>query len=142
MRPSLRESRRTDLSERFAVAAKWLLLGLAFLLPPACGDGINGVPATSGQVQVHAVTTGDAAFPDDYLVLLDGGLPRSIDVNGSVTYSNIAAGDHLIELVEVIGRCHVEDPNPRTVTVVAGGTASTTFNVECLDSNGAPPPEL
>jgi hypothetical protein len=51
-------------------------------------------------VQVSTTTTGEEIDPDGYVVTLDGGQVQSIAVNGTVTYTGVAAGDHIAELLE------------------------------------------
>jgi hypothetical protein len=91
----------------------------------------NGAAATPGSVSVTTTTTGSSVDPDGYTVRLDGGSSRAIAVNGSVTYTNVAAGSHTIVLSGVAANCSVEGGTTRTVTVPDGGSASVTFGVSC-----------
>src|SRR5437773_243928 len=87
----------------------------------------------TGSLTVTTSTTGAAADidPDGYTVSVDGGAAsQPIPANGSVTFTG-PAGDHSIALTGVAANCTVSGANPRTVTVPAGGTASTTFSVSC-----------
>ena len=114
----------------FSQQGSWLLTNVALL--PNAGGG-----PTTGDLAVSASTTGSDLDPDGYTVTVDGGVSQAIGVNGSVTFNALAAGDHSVALAGVAANCSASGPNPRTVTVPAGGTASTTFAVSCAAS---PPP--
>jgi len=87
----------------------------------------------TGSLTVTTATSGASGDldPDGYTVSVDGGAAsQPIATNGSVTFTG-PAGDHSIALTGVATNCTVSGANPRTVTVPAGGTASTTFSVSC-----------
>src|SRR5213078_3231578 len=84
----------------------------------------------NGSLTVTTSTTGSNLDPDGYTVTADGSVSQPIATNGSVTFTG-PAGDHSIALTGVATNCTVSGANPRTVTVPAGGTASTTFSVSC-----------
>ncbi len=55
----------------------------------------------SGQIgdpQVNTATTGEDLDPDGYTVTADGSDSQSIGTNDQVTFSDLAAGDHQVEL--------------------------------------------
>jgi len=56
-------------------------------------------------------------------------------VNGQVVIPDLTAGDYQVGLTEVAANCTVAGDNPRAVTVVAGLTENTQFDVACT---GAP----
>jgi len=90
-----------------------------------------------GSLTVNTSTTGSNLDPDGYTVVIDGGAAsQPIATNGSVTFTG-PAGDHQVALSGVATNCTVSGANPRTVTVPAGGTTTTTFSVSCA---GTPPP--
>ncbi|HYU88974.1 MAG TPA: hypothetical protein VE966_00920 [Gemmatimonadales bacterium] len=90
-----------------------------------------------GSLTVNTSTTGSNLDPDGYTVVIDGGAAsQQIATNGSVTFTG-PAGDHQVALSGVATNCTVSGANPRTVTVPAGGTTTTTFSVSCA---GTPPP--
>lgn len=86
---------------------------------------------TIGQLTVAAVTSGWDLDPDGYTVTVDGVTSLAVPANGSVTFSELVGGDHSVTLSGVAPNCTVGGAHPRTVTVPAGGTASTTFDVAC-----------
>ena len=90
-----------------------------------------------GSLTVNTSTTGSNLDPDGYTVVIDGGAAsQQIATNGSVTFTG-PAGEHQVALSGVATNCTVSGANPRTVTVPAGGTTTTTFSVSCA---GTPPP--
>lgn len=113
--------------------------GLVMLLFAAmsCGDDDNTVnPPTTGSIQVTAVTTGDVPDPDGYTVSVDVTASEAISANGSVTFASQTAGSHTVELSGIAANCTVAGENPRSVSVTAGATASTTFSVTCASTSG------
>jgi len=93
----------------------------------------------TGSLTVSTSTTGSNLDPDGYTVTLDGTSSQTIAINDAVTVTG-PAGDHPVALSGVAANCTVSGVNPRTVTVPAGGTGSTTFAVTC--SAQLPPPEV
>jgi Tol biopolymer transport system component len=92
--------------------------------------------ATTGNLEVTTVSTGDDIDSDGYTVSVDGGAAQSIGVNSTLTVSDLDAGDHTVELGDVAANCTVTADNPRTVAVSAGGTATTQFDVACTSQVG------
>jgi hypothetical protein len=88
--------------------------------------------ATTGDLAVNASTSGSNLDPDGYTVTVDGGSGQAIGVNGSVTFANLAAGNHTVALSGVATNCTVSGANPQTVGVTAGTTTSTSFSVTCV----------
>jgi hypothetical protein len=86
-------------------------------------------PAPTGVLNITATTSG--TDPDGYLVSVDGGAVQPISVNGALTITNVATGDHSIQLEDLDGSCTVTDLNPVTVTVSAGAVARPAFEVSC-----------
>lgn len=93
----------------------------------------------SGTLTVTTNTTGSNPDPDGYTLTLDGVTSQPIGTNGRVTVT-VPVGAHPVALSGVAANCTVGGANPRTVTVPAGGTATTTFAVTC-DAQ-LPPPEV
>jgi hypothetical protein len=95
--------------------------------------------APTGNLTVTAATTG-SDIPAGYTLSTSGpggSASQPIGANETVTFPGIASGDYTVELLEVAANCTVSGANPRTVTVPADGTGSTTFSVSCA---AAPPP--
>jgi len=111
------------------------LVMLAFVAT-SCGDDNPSNPPTTGSIQVTAATAGDEIDADGYAVAIDDFAGRPIAVDGTETFTNLSAGAHAVTLSGVAANCMVAGDNPRTVTVTAGSTASTTFNVTCSATAG------
>ena len=89
-----------------------------------------------GNLTVTMSTTG-SSLPSGYTVTVDGGQSQSVGVNGSVTFTSLAAGSHNVALTNVASNCTVSSTNPQTVTVPSGGTATTTFSINCTTPPGS-----
>jgi tricorn protease-like protein len=110
---------------------------LAFALAVgACGDDEepNGpIEPTTGSVEVSVTTGGDGIDPDGYLATLDGAQDQALSLEDTVTFVDVDAGDHEVELTGLAAHCAAAGSNPRTVAVIAGAVASTTFTVTCAE---------
>src|SRR5204863_9244590 len=69
--------------------------------------------------------------PDGYTVTLDGATSRAIGDNETTTFSGLTPGSHTVVLSGVAANCSVSGGTSRTVSVTAGGTASTSYAVNC-----------
>ena len=107
---------------------------------PAGGTATLGFVVTctalTGNLTVSASTSGSSLDPDGYSVAVDGGTGQALAINGSVTFSNLSAGGHSVQLSGVAANCSVSGSNPRTISVPSGGTATTTFTVSCSTPPG------
>src|SRR5437879_5876931 len=95
--------------------------------------------AQTGTLTVTASTTGSNLDPDGYTVTLDGNASTSQPLatnGGTATFNAVAAGSHSVALSGVATNCTVSGPNPQSVTVPAGGTASASFTVTCVAQTG------
>jgi hypothetical protein len=105
----------------------WLASGL--VLNPAPPP-----PPPTGNLTVSNTTTG-ANFPASYTITVDAGTASATSQpmapNGSVTFTNLSAGNHNVELSGVAANCAVSGGNVRTVTVPSGGTATASFTLSC-----------
>ena len=82
----------------------------------------------SGTLAVTTTTTGSNLDPDGYTVTIDGTVSQPIATNGSVTVT-VPAGKHPVALSGMAANCPESGANPRTVTVSAGGTGTTTYRL-------------
>jgi hypothetical protein len=85
---------------------------------------------------VATSTSGSSLDPDGYRVRLDGGSARSLGINSTFTYTNVAAGDHRVVISGVAANCTVTDGRSRTVSVPSGGTATVAYSVSCTTPPG------
>ena len=90
-----------------------------------------------GAIAITTQTSGDELDPDGYQVVVDGGAPAAIGINGSLTAAGLAPGDHTVALQDVAANCSVAGGNPRTVAVTAGQTAAAAFTVTCSSTSGS-----
>jgi WD40 repeat protein len=93
--------------------------------------------SNDGALQVVTSTDGQDIDSDGYTVVVDDSITRPVGVNDEVVFSEVAAGERKIELVDVASNCVVSGDNPRTLTVPLDGPTSTTFEVECMADQGA-----
>src|SRR5204862_6256594 len=89
-----------------------------------------------GNLTASTSTTGSSMDPDGYTVTVDGGSPQAIGINASVTYTSLAASNHTVAISGVAANCTVSGGTSRTVSVPSGGTATTTFTVNCVTPPG------
>ncbi len=101
----------------------------------ACGDG--GTDVVLPPLRITTVTTGVEIDPDGYSVSIDGQPAQAIGLNTSLTIDELASGPHTVELAGVAGNCAVGGPNPQTVSVVQGSTATSAFQITCSPAAGA-----
>ncbi len=129
--------RRPQLTHALA-ACTTLTAALAAAL--ACGDGTVEPPPpppgpSTGSIAVSTLTSAEAGEavldPDGYTVTVDGLDPHDIGLSGSVTFTNIAVGDHHVAIRGLQVNCTTPD-NPISVTVVGGATAQASFELTCL----------
>ncbi|HMC19978.1 MAG TPA: hypothetical protein VKH16_12140, partial [Gemmatimonadales bacterium] len=82
------------------------------------------------------VTTSGSNTPSGYTVIVDGSSSQSVGANGLVTFIGLPPGSHTVQLSGVPSNCSVSG-NPRTVSLIAGLVATTSFSVSCT---ATPPP--
>ena len=97
----------------------------------------TAIPASTGALKVTTATTGAPIDPDGYTVVIDNGSPAALGTSASLTIDALAAGPHTVRLAGLADNCDAQGQNPRTVTVAAGETATTTFTVTCAATTGA-----
>jgi alpha-tubulin suppressor-like RCC1 family protein/uncharacterized protein YjdB len=95
------------------------------------GSATITVVVPTGDLEVLASTSGEDLDPDGYIVTVDDTHIQPIAVTGTVTFVDLASGEHAVELTNVAANCAVTGDNPRTVNVPFAGTAQTTFDVSC-----------
>src|SRR5438309_11079185 len=90
-----------------------------------------GTAPALGNLTVSTSTSGANLDPDGYTVAVDGGPGQAIGINGSLSFTNLAAGSHSVTLSGVAVNCTVTGGNTQTVSVPAGGSATLPFSVTC-----------
>jgi PKD repeat protein len=91
---------------------------------------------TTGDLTITTATAG-SGIPAGYTFSASGpggaATDQPIGANGTVTFTGVAPGDYSVTLNGIPTNCTLANgTNPRTVTVPAGGTGSTTFSVSCV----------
>jgi len=107
--------------------------GLTGLEGPAATGSATTLPATTGGIEVFSQTAGLPSATFAVIVNGPGGFhqTRAMAANDQVVFSPLAPGDYEVILENTPAGCGVTAPNPRTVTVQAGGTTPTTFVITC-----------
>src|SRR5256885_1407889 len=85
---------------------------------------------TTGSLAVTTNTTGSNLDPDGYTLTVDWGQSQAIGINNTVTINGLSPGNHSVQLNGLAQNCTVSW-NPRTVSITAGSTTTTTFTVSC-----------
>jgi len=101
-----------------------------------CGDGTIDVSTGSIQIltQTAAATAESSLDTDGYTVVMDSSTNLSVESEGTVTFDQVPAGQHVVELREMLDNC-TTPTSPATITVESGATAQVSFAVTCW-----PPP--
>ncbi len=93
-------------------------------------------PAETGSINISVATTGPVPDPDGYQIVVDGGTPQPVGLQGSILLTNVAVGDHTVQLTGLASNCTLSGPNPQSVTLIANATVTVSFAVQC----GTPAP--
>jgi Tol biopolymer transport system component len=110
-------------------------LATAGLTLASCGEDAPTAPDAdpdTGTLSVVVATSGGDPDPDGYTLSVDGGAAGPLVVTGTLTLSDVPAGQHMVELGDVADNCAVTGDNPVGVAVAAGATASAAFDVACV----------
>jgi len=126
---------RRPRSRFVSAAALACFASLSVLSCSSDGGGPTAPTVTTGTVAVAVATSGPDA-PAAFTAALDDGTPRSIEANGSMSFTGVAGGSHTVTLGDVPGNCTVGGTNPRAASVAAGQTANVAFAVTCVALTG------
>lgn len=102
-----------------------------------CGGDDVAAP-TTGSISVTAATTGNTGPVPDYSLTVDGNAGPALPANGSATIPTLSQGDHILELHGLPSGCTAAGENPRSVSVRAGETATTSFEISCSPDDQHP----
>ena len=89
-------------------------------------------PAPGGTLVVQTATTGVDPDADGFSMTLDADDAGSIGPNASVTFPDLASGEHALEMGGLAVNCEVTGDNPRTVVVPVADTIEVSFAVSCV----------
>jgi hypothetical protein len=93
-------------------------------------------PPIVGVLRITTTTTGPAQDGNGYQFAVDGAEPQVIGVNATTDLANTAVGLHAVVLSNIANNCTVDDAS-KTATVLAGATATVTFNITCGATTGS-----
>jgi hypothetical protein len=111
----------------------WMAMAILVAMFAACDDDDPVAPGT-GEIEVTIATTGDGTDDDGYVVRLDEDeATEDVDVDDELTFEDVEAGSHTVELTDVASNCTVDGDNPRNVTVESGEAAPVEFAVTCAE---------
>ncbi len=114
-----------------------VLLCAAVLPSLSCTDSTTPI---SGVINVTVATLGASIDPDGYALSLDDGVAQPISVNGSLSFSGLAAGNHTVRLGGIEPNCTVSGSSTRTVAISESGNGSHVaiqFSVQCTAKPGS-----
>src|SRR5213080_1907146 len=119
----------------------WAAAAVTLIGAAACNDSQSPRPrALLGLPDVGTlavtVTTSGSNTPSGYTVIVDGSSSQSVGATGVATFLGLPSGSHTVLLSGVPSNCSVSG-NPRTVSLIAGLVATTSFSVSCT---ATPPP--
>jgi len=97
--------------------------------PDDAGGGTTN--SATGSLAVDVATSGESLDPDGYTVTVDGASGKDVGIDGSVTFTGLATGDHTVSLSGVASNCSVAGSPTRTASVSDGATTSLSFEVSC-----------
>ena len=109
---------------------------LLLALGAAACDGDNLTVPSTGAIEVTTVTSGSEPDADGYMLQIDAGTAQPIGVGASIESTDLAPGDHTVQLSGVASHCAISGDNPRTVTIAAGATTTVEFAITCGASGG------
>ncbi|HKK46822.1 MAG TPA: IPT/TIG domain-containing protein [Balneolaceae bacterium] len=88
---------------------------------------------TDGTLKLTTTTSGSDKDADGYSFSVDGNSTQSVGNSETVVVSDLEKGSHDVELSGMADNCSVSGQNPRSISITAGDTTSTTFDVSCQD---------
>jgi hypothetical protein len=86
----------------------------------------------TGTIQVQLAMSGHVIDPNGCTISLDRGHELPIGAGKSLVFNDLKPGVHSLKLANVELGCVVAGTNPRSITVLGGQTAKSTFRVYCL----------
>jgi hypothetical protein len=86
--------------------------------------------ASTGSVRVITRTTGSDQDGDGYVVVVNGEA-RQVDINGSITYEDVTAGETVVEILSVAPNCSAAGQTYYQIRVTGGETFEITFAFDC-----------
>ena len=91
------------------------------VLVTGCSSDVGTPPAVSGDVRLAVTTVGFDPDLDGFIATLDGSRSLSLPAAGSVTFSDVLAGEHELVLSGLAPQC-VITAQSRVIVVKASAT--------------------
>jgi Tol biopolymer transport system component len=113
------------MTPRYNLAIASLLLAAVL---SACG-GDSTAPPTTGTLDFNVVTTGVDIDADGFLLTVDGGSPRAISANGTLSVSTLP-GSHTLTISGLAFNCDVNTA-PASVAVTVGRSTQVDVQASC-----------
>ena len=86
--------------------------------------------ASIGSVRVITRTTGEDQDEDGYVVVVNGDA-RQVEINSSLIYEDVSAGETVVEILGVAANCSAAGQTYYEVRVIGGETSEVTFAFDC-----------
>lgn len=95
---------------------------------------------TSGDLIVLVSTTGAELDANGYLISVDGAEGERVAINDTLSQTGLEEGTHEVDISDIESNCFTtgDFPNPRTVEVSPGETATIEYNISCEGTNEPP----
>ena len=100
------------------------------VLASGCDDTFLSF-SSDGRLEISITTSGDGLDQSGFTIVVDGGAPSRVGVDGSVVLTGLTPGSHQVQVTGVSEACWVDGANPLTVVVGADGQAAVRFAVVC-----------
>lgn len=104
----------------------------------ACGGSDPGDPTptdpAAGGIRVTVTTGGSVPDADGYVLTIDGGGAQRVDVNATVSLTDVAAGSHRLVIDDMAENCHLNGARERDVTVGDDQITQVEFVLACAAS--------
>ena len=109
-------------------------LSLIAVLTLGCRDSTpTAVAPPTGAIEI-TVSTASSVIDrdiDGYLLIIDGGPGKHLEVDTALTIRDLPMGKHLVRLDGLAPNCWVSGSNPRSVDVIRGARSPVSFEVAC-----------
>jgi len=101
--------------------------------PVAPTNEDNPPEITTGTLEAIITTKGSDKDTEGYTLTVGNSNSMLTDTSDTLYLSNLEEGSHRLELSELATNCSAGMDNPREVSITAGDTTSTTFEVICRE---------
>jgi Tol biopolymer transport system component len=107
------------------------LFAAALVLTGVGCSGENITESTQGMLDVTTFTDGFEQDQDGYTLQMDAAQAQTIGSAATLRITDVAPGNHVLQLGGAAANCSVAGENPRPVSIPAGETTIVAFEVTC-----------